>query len=301
MLRDPRSLQFAERFVEQWLRTRELDNNGPDLEALSDYPDLEDLRSDIRLQPVFFFQHVFRENLSALSFLASERTILTRSLDYHFGFEREQKTSKNPTWMKVPEGSNRGGLLGMPAVLAVSSHPYRTSPVLRGTWILDSILGAPAPPPPPDVPDLDKNQSKEKPKSVRELLSLHRQEPVCASCHNRIDPLGFALDNYDVLGRWRDEDAGQPIDASGELADGTKIDGPAALRQALLDRKELFVRNLTKRLLGYALGRGLTPADACAVEIIVERTAADGYKTWTLAAEIVSSEPFLLSAQAGDK
>lgn len=293
MLRDPRALEFAGRFVEQWLRTRELEgDHAPDAELFPEYASDEELRSDIRLQPVFFFQQVFRENLSLVNFLDSDHTILTRSLIKYFAIKTEKKGSANPEWMKLGEGSHRGGLLSMPAVLAVSSYPYRTSPVLRGTWILDSILGAPAPPPPPDVPELEDQRAAETPKSMRELLSRHRENPVCASCHNRIDPLGFALDNYDAMGRWRDEDAGQVIDASGELTDGTKIDGPAGLKQALIEKKELFVRNLTRRMLGYAVGRGLTPADACAVETVVDRVEAADYEAWALVGEIVLSAPF---------
>ncbi len=293
MLRDPRSLEFSTRFVEQWLRTRELEGaHSPDHELFPQYANDEELHSDILLQPVFFFQYVLRENKSLLNFLDSDYTILTGALAKHFVIETEEKTSKNPEWMKLPEGSNRGGLLSMPAVLAVSSHPYRTSAVLRGTWILDSILGAPPPPPPPNVPPLDEQKTAETPKSMREMLTQHRANPVCASCHNRIDPLGFGLDNYDVIGRWREEEAGQPIDASGELTDGTRIDGPAGLKEALLDRKELFIRNLTKRMLGYAVGRGLTPADACAVETIVDRVREADYEPWALISEIVVSTPF---------
>ncbi|MBI1357172.1 MAG: DUF1588 domain-containing protein [Acidobacteria bacterium] len=293
MLRDDRSLEFSTRFVEQWLRTRELEgSHAPDPELFSEYKEQAELRSDIRLQPVFFFQRQMRADASLLSFLDSDSTILTRSLVDLMGLHYEEKLSKNPEWIELPPGSNRGGLLSMPAVLAVSSYPYRTSPVLRGAWILDSILGAPPPPPPPNVPALDETQSAEEPKSVREMLTQHRANPVCASCHNRIDPLGFALENYDAIGRWRDEEAGKPVDAHGELTDGTSLDGPAGLKRALLDRNELFVRNLTKRMLGYALGRGLLPSDACAVETIVDRVQADDYHAWTLIREIVVSEPF---------
>ena len=295
MLRDPRSLQFADRFVEQWLRTRELDGDkAPDAELFAEYHSNEELRSDIRLQPIFFFLEVFRRNLSLDHFLDSDKTILTRDLVKYFGWERiEEASRKNPEWVTLPAGSNRGGLLGMPAVLAVSSYPYRTSPVLRGAWILDSMLGAPPPPPPPDVPELEEPKEGEAPKSVRELLEQHRQNAVCASCHDRIDPLGFALENYDVIGGWRDEDGGKPIDAAGKLADGTEFVGPEGLKNALLDRREDFLRNLTKRMLGYALGRGLTPGDACAVETILDRVQAADGSSWTLIQEIVTSKPFL--------
>ena len=296
MLRDPRSLQFADRFVEQWLRIRELDGDkAPDAELFPEYYTNEELRSDISLQPVFFFLEVFRRNLSLDNFLDSDTTILSRDLVEFFGWPRmEEVPRKNPEWVKLPEqGGNRGGLLGMPAVLAVSSYPYRTSPVLRGARILDSILGAPAPPPPPDVPPLDESASGSAPKSVRQRLEQHRENAVCASCHDRIDPLGFALENYDVIGSWRDEDGGAPVDASGKLPDGTAFSGPQDLKKALLARREDFLRNLTKRMLGYALGRGLMPGDACAVETIVDRVQAADGSAWTLIEEIITSESFL--------
>lgn len=293
LMRDPRSLEFATRFTEQWLRTRELEGDkAPDQALLDEYKDSSDFRADILLQPVFFFRHIMRENESLLTFLDSDRTILTRYLAELMELEFEEKLSKNPEWIELPSGAGRGGLLSMPAVLAVSSHPYRTSPVLRGAWILDSILGAPPPPPPPDVPPLEENKEGEEPKSVREMLTQHRANPVCASCHNRIDPLGFALENYDQIGRWRNEDAGAPIDASTELADGTAVDGPQDLKQVMLEKRELFLRNLTKRLMGYALGRGLTPADACAVETIVDRVKERDYEAWALLEEVVLSRPF---------
>ncbi|MCB9384198.1 MAG: DUF1588 domain-containing protein [Bryobacterales bacterium] len=299
MLRNPRSLTFAERFVEQWLRTRELSRGkAPDAELFPIYYEDEELRSDIQLQPVFFFREVFADDLPLTTFLDSEQTILTATLVKHFGLERiEDAKSKDPRWVSLPEGSNRGGLLGMPAVLAVSSHPYRTSPVLRGAWVLDSILGAPPPPPPPDVPPLEENGDGSAPKSVRARLEQHRQNAVCASCHDRIDPIGFALENYDVIGAWRDQDGGAPIDAAGKLADGTNVDGPAGLKKALLARRQDFLRNLTKRMLGYAVGRGLTPADACTVETIVERVDQADASAWMLIREIVSSDPFRFTSR----
>jgi hypothetical protein len=179
----------------------------------------------------------------------------------------------------------------MPAVLAVSSYPYRTSPVLRGAWILESILGTPPPPPPAEVPALEK-QASETPKSVREMLTQHRANAACATCHNRIDPLGFALENYDFIGRWRDQDAGKPIDNLGELPDGTTVSGPQGLKTALLERKDLFVRNLTAKMLGYALGRGLTPQDSCTVDRIVAELKENGYRSQKLVELIILSVPF---------
>ena len=295
MLRDPRALEFFTRFTEQWLRTRELEGgHGPDAKLFPEYAGDAELRGDIRLQPVFFFREVLRENWSLLDFLDSGGTVLTLPLIKHLGLPMEKKQdSKNPNWMDLPESSGRGGLLGMPAIAALTSHPHRTSPVLRGVWILDSILGTPPPPPPPDVPELEESVPGEPAKSVREILASHSRDRACSSCHERIDPLGFALENYDVLGRWRDQQAGAPLDASGRLPDGTRFSGPQELKQVLLERKNFFLRNLAKRMLGYALGRGLTPADACAVESIVENVESDNFEAWSLVRQIVRSAPFL--------
>jgi hypothetical protein len=293
MLRNDRALTFAERFVEQWLRTRQLeDDKAPDAELFPSYQVDEELRSDIRLQPVFFFQHVFKENLSLLNFLDSDSTIITGTLAKHFGLKFELEQSKDPRWMELPPDSNRGGLLGMPAVLAVSSYPYRTSPVLRGAWVLDSILGTPPPPPPPNVPALEQTK-RAKPSTVRELLTQHRENPVCASCHARIDPLGFALENYDSIGRWRDNQGGTDLDSSAELMDGTSFHGPDGLRAELLERKDLFIRNLTRKMLGYALGRGLTLRDSCTVDEIVAKVKQNDYSALTLIEEVALSTPFL--------
>ena len=295
MLRDPRALQFYTRFTEQWLRTRQLEtDHGPDPELFPEYADDAELRGDIRLQPVFFVREVLRENRSLLDFLDSSGTILTMPLIKHLGIPLEKKQDgKNPDWMELPKGSGRGGLLSMPAIAALTSHPHRTSPVLRGVWILDSILGTPPPPPPPDVPELDPPDPVDAPKSVREATAAHSRDTACASCHNRIDPLGFALENYDVLGRWRDEDAGAALGASVQLPDGTRVSGPQGLKETLRNRKKLFLRNLARRMLGYSLGRGLEPADACAVETIVQNVERDHFEAWSLIREVVRSAPFL--------
>ena len=299
MLRNDRSLGFAQRFVEQWLGTRELTaDKAPDAKLFPAYAADEELRSDIRMQPVLFFREILVRNVSLLNLLDSKHTVGTSNLSKHFGFKLpvRQNASKQPQWVDLPEGTGRGGLLGMPAVLSVSSYPYRTSPVLRGTWILDAILGTPPPPPPPDVPVLEEGQPGDAPKSVRERLERHRANPTCASCHSRIDGLGFALENYDVLGRWRDEDGGKPVDNSGELADGTKFRGAEELKAVLLERKDVFLRNLTNKLLGYALGRGLTLKDSCTVDDIVGQVKARDYSSQALIEAIVLSVPFRYQA-----
>ncbi len=184
----------------------------------------------------------------------------------------------------------------MAAVSAVSSYANRTSPVLRGKWVLEALLGTPPPPPPPNVPELPAAQAGQAPRTLRERLEQHGQNPDCASCHNRIDPFGFGLENYDVLGRWRTEDAGKPIDARGVLPDGTTFDGPEQLKAVLLGRKNLFIRHLTAKMFGYALGRGLTLEDSCTADRIAAEVAKNDFKAHTLIHEIVLSVPFRYQA-----
>ena len=301
MLRNDRSLDFSQRFIEQWLHTRELlGDKAPDAKLFPTYAMSEDLRSDIRLQPVMFFRELLVRNLSLLNLIDSTHTIGTSNLARHFDMKlplRANQTTQ-PHWVELPRGSRRGGLLGMPAVLAVSSYPYRTSPVLRGAWVLDSLLGTPPPPPPPNVPALEEHKEGSAPKTLRERLERHRSDPVCGSCHSRIDGLGFALENYDVDGRWREEESARTVDNSGELADGTKFKGPDELKAMLLDRKELFLRNLTSKMLGYALGRGLTLKDSCTDDAIVSNLRDNGSSSQTLIEEIVLSVPFRYQAAA---
>ena len=295
MWKHDRSWNLARRFTEQWLHTRELaGDKAPDAKLFPEYAKDEELRGDIRIQPQQFFREILVRNLSLLNLIDSDYTVGTSNFSKHFGFKLAVRAnaSKQPQWVELPKDSNRGGLLGMPAVLAVSSYPYRTSPVLRGTWILDSLLGTPPPPPPANVPPLAETAAGAAPATVRERLEKHRANAVCASCHSRIDPLGFALENYDVIGRWRTEDAGKPVDNSGEMTDGTKIQGPAQLKAALLEHKDLFVRNLTSKLLGYALGRGLTLRDSCTVDAIVAAVKAKDYSAQALIEGIVLSTPF---------
>jgi hypothetical protein len=295
MLRRDQALDFSKRFVDQWLRTRQLDTDkAPDGALFPAWAKDEELRSDIRLQPALFFHEILKRDLSVLTLLDSTSTILTGKLSKHFAGDPipVKGDGQQPVWADLPKGSMRGGLLGMPAVLAVSSYPYRTSPVLRGAWILESILGTPPPPPPADVPALEKQASAETPKSVREMLTAHRANPVCATCHSRIDPLGFALENYDFIGRWRTEDAGKPVDNRGELPDGTLVEGPQSLKASLLERKDVFVRNLTAKLLGYALGRGLTIQDSCTVDRIVGELRENDYRAQKLMELIILSVPF---------
>jgi mono/diheme cytochrome c family protein len=303
MLRRDQALEFTKRFVDQWLRIRQLDTDkAPDAKLFPAWTTDEEMRSDIRLQPALFFHEILKRDLSLLNLIDSNQTMVTRKLVRHLG-ETIKLTgdAQQPQWADLPKDSTRGGLLGMPAVLAVSSYPYRTSPVLRGAWILEAILGTPPPPPPADVPALEKQDSAETPKSVREMLTQHRANTACASCHSRIDPLGFALENYDFIGRWRDQDAGKPIDNRGELPDGSIVAGPQSLKAALLDRKDVFVRNLTAKMLGYALGRGLTLQDSCTVDRIVAELRENDYRAQKLIELIVLSVPFQYQPPAAER
>lgn len=295
MLRHDRSMTFAQRFTEQWLRTRELSGDkAPDAKMFPEYAADEDLRGDLRFEPIMFFREVFVRNLPLTNFLESRYAISSGKLDKYYGITTplDKNRRQQPQWVELPAESHRGGLLGMGAVLAVSSFPYRTSPVLRGAWLLDSILGTPPPPPPPNVPPLDDAHNAAAARTVRERLEQHRQNPACASCHSRIDPWGFSLENYDAIGRWRTQESGKPVDTSGTLLDGTTLNGPDELRHALMARKDLFVRNITAKMLGYALGRGLTLQDSCTVDAIVSKLKENDYRAQTLLEEIVLSAPF---------
>jgi len=295
MLSNVKSRDFAERFVEQWLGTRELGRDiKPDQKLFPEYYDAE-IQAAIRYEPVLFFQEILTKNLSLLNLLDSKFTVVTNKLARFYGLRLEGLTQQ-PKHADLPEGSHRGGILSMAAVLAVSSYPQRTSPVLRGKWVLENILGTPPPSPPANVPALKENEAGEAPLTLRERLEKHRANPACATCHDRIDPLGFALEDYDVLGRWKTGDAGKPIDSSGQLPDGTKISGPEDLKKVLLERKEGFIRFFTSKMLGYALGRGLTPGDSCTVDQILAKVAADNYSSQTLVKEIVLSVPFRYQA-----
>ncbi len=296
LLRNQKSVDFARDFVDQWLRIRDLGEAfTPDAKLFPEWRDSE-LRDDIKNQPILFFREILVNDLSILDLLDSKWTIATKKLQkvlYNTSVKPARPNNQEqPQRIELPEDSHRGGLLGMSAVLAISSHPQRTSPVLRGKWLLDAILGTPPPPPPPNVPKLEETKAGETPVTVRERLAQHRADPACAGCHSRIDPLGFALENYDVLGHWRTEEAGKPIDAKGELPDGTVFDGPDQLKAALMQRKGLFVRNLTNKVLGYALGRGLTLQDSCTVDSIVAEVERSNYRAHALINAVVMSVPF---------
>ncbi len=280
---------FATSFIEQWLGTRALGREFKPDPAVSNAYDSE-LEGGMKYEPIFFFEDLLADNRSLLNLIDSDFTYVNRRLARHYNVDGQFR--EQPKFVELPEDSRRGGLLGMSAVLAVSSFPHRTSPVLRGKWILETLLGTPPPPAPPNVPELEEDDGAVEPTSLREKLEQHRADPTCASCHSLMDPLGFGLENYDVLGRWRTAVDGTKIDASGVLPGGKQFDGPEELKRLLMERKDQFIRNLTGKVLGYALGRGLTNEDRCVVESIVERLRKDDYHAQTLIKEIANSVPF---------
>ena len=289
MLADPRSAALVDNFVSQWLRLRNLESQQRES---ADYPEFdENLREAFRRETELFVGSTIREDRSLLELLSANYTFVNERLARHYGIpgvygDRFRRVA-------LDENHPRGGLLGHGGLLMVTSHPNRTSPVLRGKWLLESILGAPPPEPPPNVPGLPDRGEGGAPASVRDRLERHRANPVCASCHAPMDPLGFALENLDAIGSWRaTSEAGLPIDSSGTMPSGAQFEGPAGLRSVLLSRAEEFVGAVTEKLLAYAVGRGLEYYDQPSVRQILRASAPDEYRWSSLILGIVRSAPF---------
>ena len=288
MLKDPRARALAESFADQWLQLRKLEIVSPDAKRFPTFDAA--LKADMREETLRFFEAIVDEDRGVLDFLDGRFTYVNARLAKHYGIAGVE----GPQFRKVAlDGVRRAGILTQGSVLTVTSNPTRTSPVKRGKWILEQILGTPPPPPPPGVGVLEGGNGPLTAATLRELMVKHRADPACASCHERMDPLGFGLENFDAVGAWRVREGQSPIDASGVLPDGTKFNGPAELRAILRRRKDAFVRTLTQKLMTYGLGRGLTFADRCAVDAIEAAAAKKGYKFSTLIQGIVASEPFL--------
>ena len=287
MLADPRSEALVGNFAGQWLTLRNAAAVQPDEDEFPDFG--ERLRQGFRRETELLFSSVLREDRSALDLLNADYTFVDERLARHYGIPNVRGSHFRRVAL---EDGARGGLLGHGSILTVTSYANRTSPVNRGKWVLENILGTPPPPPPPDVPDLETAEGGQA-LSMREAMEQHRANPVCASCHRLMDPLGLALENFDAIGRWRDRSETRgAIDATGELPDGTPFDGPAGLRDALLRHPERFVTTVTERLMTYALGRGVEYYDAPAVRAIVRGAAEDGYRLSSLVKGVVRSAPF---------
>jgi hypothetical protein len=293
MLDDPRARVFANSFVGQWLGTKDLGGRvAPTINDVADFYTPE-IAADLREEPVMLMQHMIGENRSLLDLLTANYTYLTERLVRFYQVENQFPELKGNVFQKVTwPDDRRAGVLGMGAVLAMTSSFKQTSPVLRGAWVLDTLFGTPVPPPPPDIPPLDTAAARKEKVTVRQKLMKHREDQTCATCHNLMDPIGFGLENFDWMGRWRAEDNGKPIDAAGELPGGDRFDGPVALRATLMKRQDEFLRHLTAKVMGYGLGRALQDADHCTVQKLVDAVAKDGYRTRTLLREIVLSVPF---------
>lgn len=288
MLADPRSEVLVTNFAAQWLYLRNLASANPDPRLFPDFD--ENLRQSFRRETELFFESIVREDRNVLDLLRAKYTFLNQRLAKHYGIPHIYGSHFRR--VALAADSERGGLLSHGSILTVTSYATRTSPVIRGKWILTNILGTPPAPPPPEVPQLKENTGTEKPLSMRERVAQHRANPVCAGCHNLMDPVGFALEKYDAIGRWRTAEGGAPVDASGTLPDGSKFDGAADLQQALLSRPELFVSTLSEKLLTYALGRGLEYYDAPAIRKIVRDASPNDYRFSSLVLGIVNSTPF---------
>jgi hypothetical protein len=286
MLKDPKARALVENFGEQWLRTRALESHTPDRTKFPEFT--EYTRMSMRQETALFFEHILREDRPVLDLLDANYTFLNQRLAEFYGIPGV----KGHEFRKVDlAGSRRGGVWRQASVLTVSSYANRTSPVLRGKWILENLLNAPPPPPPPDVPVLDEKEVG-KSVSLRAQLEKHRRNATCASCHARMDPLGLALENFDAIGRWRDNDGKLPVDASTTLADGRVVQGPDGLAAVLKADPAAFAGCLAEKMLIYALGRGLDRDDRKTVKALVQRMAREEYRFSSLVLGIVQSEPF---------
>jgi hypothetical protein len=287
MLADPRSFSLVSNFASQWLHLRNLDSITPDMRLFPDFDD--NLRQAFRQETELFFDSILREDRSALDLLRANYTYVNERLAKHYGIPGIYGTRFRR--IELDKDSERGGLLRQASILTVTSYATRTSPVIRGKFILDNIMGVPPPPPLPDVPAL-KDNTVDGRLSVRERIAEHRRDATCAPCHNLMDPLGLSLEKFDAVGRRRTVDAGVPIDASGSLPDGRKFADVDGLEAALLARPELFVGTFAEKLQTYALGRGVEYYDAPAIRAIVRDARPGHYRISSIVLGIVKGQPF---------
>lgn len=287
LLADPKATRWMDDFMAQWLTVRNIQSHVPNPELFLDFDD--NLRAAMEQETVLFFQSQVRDDRSVLDLLRADYTFLNGRLARHYGIPGVYGNHFRRVKVTDPV---RQGLLGHGSILTVTSYADRTSVVVRGKWVLETLLGAPPPPPPPNVPELEENAPGEAPTSLRQRMEQHRANPVCAACHAPMDPMGFALENFDATGRWRETDAGTPIDATATLPDGSTLGGPVDFRTHLLDRSDEFVRTVIEKLLSYALGRGLGYYDAPAVRQLARDAAGAEYRWSSLMHGIVNSIPF---------
>jgi mono/diheme cytochrome c family protein len=297
MLADPRAASLVTNFAAQWLFLRDLDAKRPDEILFADFD--ETLRQAMRRETELFIESVFGEDRSVLDLLTADYTFLNERLARHYGIPNVRGS-----WFRrvtLPEGHERGGLLGHGSILTITSYSTRTSPVIRGKWVLENLLSSAPPPPPPDVPSLDTaGADSDTPITLRDAMVRHRANPACAGCHARMDPIGFAMENFDAIGRWRERDGGQPIDTTGVFPDGTTFAGVGGLKQELLRQRVQFAGTVAERLLMYATGRNVHYYDAPTLRAIMRRAAADDYRFSSLVLGVVSSQPFQMRQAGGE-
>jgi hypothetical protein len=296
MLADRRAHALISNFFGQWLQVRNMTSHLPDAKVLPQFD--ESLREAFERETELFLEYQLQNDREVVELLDANYTFVNERLAHHY--EIPNVYGSHYRRVSYPDG-RRGGLLGHGSILTVTSYPDRTSPVVRGKWLLENILGAPPPPPPANVPALPETGADGKPQSMRERLERHRKNPVCAACHSRMDPLGFALENFDAVGRWRQTDAGSAIDPSGTLPDGASFDGPAAFRQALLRHREEIVGALVEKLITYALGRGLEYYDMPAVRQVTKAAGEQGGRWSAIVSAIAASQPFVMRMPADAK
>jgi Protein of unknown function (DUF1592)/Protein of unknown function (DUF1588)/Protein of unknown function (DUF1585)/Protein of unknown function (DUF1587)/Protein of unknown function (DUF1595)/Planctomycete cytochrome C len=300
MLKDPRSQALVTNFAGQWLYLRELRNRNPDLLVFPDFDD--NLRQAFQRETELLFESIVREDRNVFDVLNADYTFVNERLAKHYGIPNIYGSDFRRVTV---DNTARRGLLGHGSFLMVTSSPNRTSPVTRGSWILENLLGSPAPLPPPNVPPLPENTSGQGistvPTSVRERMISHRANQPCKGCHQIMDPIGLALETFDGIGRWRSTDSGSKIDASGQLVDGTPIDGVDTLRNALLSRPDAFVQTMTEKLLMYAVGRAAHNYDMPAIRAITREAARNDYKFSSLVLGIVNSDPFQMRVKKAEE
>ncbi|MBM3847132.1 MAG: DUF1592 domain-containing protein, partial [Verrucomicrobia bacterium] len=288
MLKDPKRDALLQNFFTQWLQTRSLQIAAPDVTTFPAFS--PELRRDMARETELFVDAIIRENRSLLDLLDADFSYLNGRLAKHYGLEGVEGDEFRRVSFK---DGTRGGILTQGAVLTITSNPTRTSPVKRGKWVLENLLAAPPPPPPPNVPELKIDKEHPLTGTLRERMEQHRANPGCASCHDRMDAIGFAFENYDAIGAWRTQEGGASIDASGELMAGVSFNGPAELKKLLVNQnRDDFIRCVVEKTLTYALGRGIEHFDRCAVNAICVKLSQDNYRFSTLIQEIVKSAPF---------
>ena len=286
MLADPKSIALASHFASQWFGFRDMRTHEMDIRRFGGF---DGLRVDMYHESLTFFDSLFRDNAPIVDIIDCNYAFLNDRLANHYGIP----DVKGGEIRKVllPD-RRRGGVLGMGSTLVVTSYPTRTSPIIRGKWVLEQLLGTPPPPPPPNVKPVTQNDQVKDGLTLRQRLEQHRADAACASCHAKMDPIGFGLENFDGIGAWRDQDNGLPIDNASTFPDGTSVRGPEGIKDALLTRKDLFIRQFIEKMMIYALGRGVDYYDECTVRSAMDRLSAHEYRSHEVIHAIVESYPF---------